>query len=118
MFRLYQYQQAYDSFVLNLETGLHAAVDQRLERLALLGGQAGPKVTKHLRDGIFECRAQRKRQQARLLYFYLKGMRIVVAVGLIKEGKKVPPAAIDRAIAIKSTLEVNPELLDDLTEIH
>ena len=117
MYDLYQYGQAYDSFVAGLDKGLRAAVDQRLQRLSQFGPRAGPKVTRALRDGIFECRAQRKRQHARLLYFYLKGMKIVVAAGLIKEGK-VPATDIDRALAIKRTLDQNPELINDLTEIH
>ena len=117
MFTLYQYQDAYDNFMAGLDTKFRAAVKQRLHRLAKLGAKAGPKVTKHLRDGILECRAQRNRQQARLLYFYLKGRKIIVSSALIKEGK-IPAAEIDRAISIKNTLEQNPELLDELTEIH
>lgn len=119
MYALYQYRNAYDHFIAGIaaDVGLCAAVDQRLDRLALLGPRAGPKVTEHLRDGIFACRAQRKRQQARLLYFYLKGMRIVVAVGVVKE-KKVPPSAIDHALAIKKAIEENPELANEITPIH
>ncbi len=47
----------------------------------------------------------------------MKGMKIVVAVALVKEGK-VPRAEIDKALKIKATLEENPELIDELTEIH
>ena len=120
MFTLLQYDGAYDAFVADAESkvkGFRASIDQRLDRLAQFGAKAGPNVTKHLRDGIYECRAQRKRQQARLLWFYLKGKRIVVAVGVIKE-KKVRPGDIDRALAIKKTLQGNPELINDLTQIH
>ena len=117
MYNLFQYQRAYDDFIAGIDKELAAAVDQRLQRLAQFGVKAGPKVTKALRDGIFECRAQRRRRQARLLYFYMKGMKIVVAVGLMKEGK-VPEAEIDRALAIKRTLEQHPELLDEITQIH
>lgn len=117
MYELYQYQLAYDNFVGSLDKKFAAAVDQRLARLALLGPKAGPKVSAHLEGGVFECRAQRNRRQARLLWFYMKGMTIVVAVALVKEGK-VPRAAINNALAIKTTLEENPELIDELTEIH
>lgn len=118
MYALYQYRSAYDDFISGIaDKGLRAAVDQRLQRLAMFGPKAGPKVTEYLRDGILQCRAQRKRQQARLLYFYLKGMRIVVAVGLIKESK-VPESEIDKAIAIKRTLAEHPELIDEITKIH
>ena len=47
----------------------------------------------------------------------MKGMKIVVAVALVKEGK-IPRAVIDNALAIKAALEDNPELVDELTEIH
>ncbi len=118
MYTILQYRGAYDSFVASLEDKkLRAAVDQRLSRLAALGRNAGPKVSAPLRDGIFECRAQRNRQQARILWFYVKNMRIIVTAGVIKE-RKVPPDLIDAAIDIKKTLEEHPELLNDLTEIH
>ena len=117
MYTLLQYNGVYDAFAKGLDKGLLASFDQRLERLALRGRNAGPKVSAPLRGGIFECRAQRKRQHPRALWFYMQGMKIVVAVCLVKEGK-VPPAKIGRAIAIKRALEENPELLDGLTEIH
>jgi len=115
---LFQYNGVYDEFIAGLDIPFQAAIDNRLNRLSLLGQNAGIKVTKPLRDGIFECRIQSRRQQARLLYFYLKGRKIIVANCIIKKGSKVPTTEIDRAIKIKEALEQHPELVNELSEIH
>lgn len=117
-YTLLQYRGAYDTFVATLDGKFKTSVEQRLKRLADHGAGAGANVTKKLRDGIYECRAQRERQQARLIWFYMKGKRIIVTVGFIKKKGKVPPLLIEQAIKIKKLLEDNPELLDEITEIH
>jgi phage-related protein len=42
---------------------------------------------------------------ARVLYFYVKGARMVITHGFIKKGKKTDPKEIERAITLRTVCE-------------
>jgi phage-related protein len=42
---------------------------------------------------------------ARVLYFYVKGARMVITHGFIKKGKKTDPKEIERAITLRTVYE-------------
>lgn len=66
----------------------------KLLKLQLLLEQNGNKLTepysKYLEDGIFELRAQRGNNIARVLYFFVVGQKIVITNGFIKKTQKTP----------------------------
>jgi putative component of toxin-antitoxin plasmid stabilization module len=57
-----------------------------------------PPLSKPVGDGLFELRHMGK-LNARLLYFFMKGRRIVVAHGIRNKGQEI--AARDRAVALE-----------------
>ena len=118
MWKLLQYQTVFDDFYNQCDTKLKAAIDQRVQRLAILGNMAREPVSKPVEDGIFECKARAKRQRVRFLYFFQPGKIIIFAVATFKDQRKIPRSAINKAKKIRDTLLRAPELIDEFTEIH
>lgn len=56
------------------------------------------KMSKHLRDGIFELRAKHENRISRSLYFFNVGKMIIFTHGFIKKTEKTPNAEIDKAM--------------------
>jgi len=82
------------------------------------GNLASRPISAPLKDGIFELRARAGKVQARLLFFFQPGKRIIFAVSTIKKKSKVPEQDIDKAKNIRDALLAEPELMDELTKIH
>jgi putative component of toxin-antitoxin plasmid stabilization module len=118
MWKLLQYKTVFDDLYNQCDTKLKAAIDQRVQRLAIEGNMARAPVSKPLEDGIFECRARAKRQHVRFLYFFQPGKIVVFAVATFKDQSKVPRSAIDKAKKIRDALLKSPELIDEFTKIH
>jgi len=66
--------------------------DAEIENLPIKG-----KLSKHLRDGIFELRCSLHEKIARTLYFYQRGAKIVITHGFIKKSQKTPKREIEKA---------------------
>jgi phage-related protein len=60
-----------------------------------------------LRDHIWELRVKCQAGQVRLLYFFFDGHRIIITHGFVKKQSAVPPAEIDRAIAVRAAYYAN-----------
>lgn len=118
MWQLLQYRSAYDDLYRQCGEELKATIDQRLYRLRSLGNAARSPVSRKVGDGVFECRADAKRVHARLLYFFQPGKRIIIAIGVLKDQRRLPRKVIEKAEKIRATLLAQPELMDGLTEIH
>jgi phage-related protein len=56
------------------------------------------KLSKHLRNGIFELRVKHLTKISRSLYFFQFGKMIVFTNGFIKKTEKTPKAEIEKAI--------------------
>jgi phage-related protein len=63
------------------------------------------KLSRLLRDGIFEIKCELNVKTARVLYFYVKGAKMVITHGFIKKGKKTDPKEIERAIKLRMVYE-------------
>ncbi len=81
----------------------------KLARLEELGHEIRRPEADILRDGIHELRTSRQGVQYRILYFFNGKAFVVVSHGLVKEGARVPPIEIERAIERKKKFEKNPE---------
>jgi phage-related protein len=55
------------------------------------------KLSKYLRNGIFELRVNHKSKISRNLYFFVKGQKIIFTHGFIKKTDKVPNKEIKKA---------------------
>jgi len=58
-----------------------------------------------LKDGIFEFRIQCSGDNARILYFFKVGKKIIVTNGFIKKTQKAPASEIEKAITYKKDYE-------------
>jgi len=60
------------------------------------------KLSKHLKDGIFELRVKHQTRITRSLYFFMKDRKIVFTNGFIKKTEKTPNDEIEKAIRYKN----------------
>ena len=63
------------------------------------------KLSRLLRDGIFEIKCELNVKTARVLYFYVKGAKMIITHGFIKKGRKTDPKEIERAIKLRTVCE-------------
>lgn len=61
------------------------------------------KLTKHLRDGIFELRVKHLNRISRSLFFFQYGKKIIFTNGFIKKTEEIPKNEIEKAIKYKNT---------------
>jgi hypothetical protein len=62
-----------------------------------------------LRDGIHELRAKKRKVQLRVLYFFAGSEIVLLALGFIKSGSKVPPKLIEDAIKMRDQYLAAPD---------
>jgi hypothetical protein len=94
VWRLLQYNGAFDAFWATCDEETREAFRPKLARLALTGNQAGYPLTEALGNGLFEFRARHKRVRARLLFGFLPGQRIVFVWGGFKDQRRLHPEVI------------------------
>jgi len=59
------------------------------------------KLSKYLRDGIFELRVNLKNTTSRSLYFFMTDKNIIFTHGFIKKTEKTSNSEIEKAIKVK-----------------
>ena len=59
------------------------------------------KLSKYLRDGIFELRVQLFNTISRSLYFFIEGKSIIFTHGFIKKTERTPNSEIEKAKYVK-----------------
>ena len=59
------------------------------------------KLSKYLREGIFELRVNLKNTSSRILYFFIVDKNIIFTHGFIKKTEKTPNSEIEKAIKVK-----------------
>lgn len=84
-------------FIKSLNVKLRAKVVSDLDRLEMLGNEARPPLSKHLEDGIYECRTIFGNDIVRILYFFDEGQIILATNGFVKKQQKTPRSEIDLA---------------------
>lgn len=91
-------------FLDTLNTKEQAKIKSGMDKLIeLLNNNNFPneKLSKYLRDGIFELRIQLLNTISRSLYFFMEGKTIIFTHGFIKKTEKTPNSEINKAIDIK-----------------
>jgi phage-related protein len=92
-------------FVMSLSIKERARVFETINYFIELKNKNLPikkKLSKHLRDGIFELRLHITDKIARVFYFYEMGSTIVITHGFIKKTPKIPNREISRAKALRA----------------
>ena len=119
--RLYQYLDSFTAFrdsLLRDDPELVANLDQRLHRLQIMGNQAQEPVSKYVEDGILECKAKSAQHQARLLFCFQPGTRIVILLGILKDQRKLKRADIEEAKRRRAIIESQSEFIRGLHSTH
>jgi len=80
---------------------LTSAIDKLID-LKNNNNRISEKLSKFLRDGIFELRVTHLNKISRSLYFYKKDKTIVFTHGFIKKQDKTPNSEIEKAIKIRN----------------
>lgn len=94
-------EQPAREFVASLEKNLRAKTLRLMKMLADNGPELKEPYSKHLCDGIFELRPKVATDNARVLYFFFIGRKIVFTNGFIKKTQVTPPAEIEKAKAYR-----------------
>ena len=79
-----------------------------IERLEEYGYELRRPQADYLRDGIYELRIKRQKENYRVLYFFHEN-RAVISHGFMKQQDKVPDKEIEIVIKNKAKFSTNPE---------
>ena len=82
------------------EVEVYASIDILIEMLNN-NNRIPEKLSKSLKDGIFELRVKHFNRISRCLYFFVKGKKIYFTNGFIKKTQKTPINEIEKAIKLK-----------------
>jgi phage-related protein len=77
-----------------------ASMDKLIELLSS-NNFPNEKLSKYLRDGIFELRVKLLNAVARNFYFFIKGNTIIFTHGFIKKTERTPSSEIEKAKFVK-----------------
>ena len=86
-----------EEFILAQDKKMQERLFFVLELLEDKGNCLREPFSKPLQDGIYEVRAQQGNNTSRVLYFFVKGHKIILTNGFIKKTQKTPPQEIERA---------------------
>lgn len=81
----------------SLGNRIEAKAFGRSELLERYGSQLGMPFSRFLGDGIFELRVGQGNDNARILYFFVVGKRVILTHGFVKKTRKTPRRETDRA---------------------
>ena len=90
-----------EMFIDSLDNKMKAKAFGRLELLERYGSQLGMPFSRFLGDGIFELRVEQGNDNARILYFFVAGKRVILTHGFVKKTRKTPRREIDRAKSMR-----------------
>jgi hypothetical protein len=111
VWRLLQYNGAYDRLMNECDLALQDAIKARLAQVLLKGNGASYPITESLGDGLFEVRARARKVRVRLLFGFLPEKRIVVVWGGTKDQRRLPPSTIQAARRLLQEAEAAIERL-------
>lgn len=95
-------------WVNRLSRKIKKKLTQRIESLELHGRDLRRPIVAHLRDGIWEIRAEQGNVNYRILYSFVGQDIILLTNGCTKE-KRVPEKEINKAVKYKRNYLNNPE---------
>lgn len=91
-----------EAFILAQDVKMRAKIFMMLEFLESKGPALREPYSKSLDDGIFEIRAKQGSDITRVLYFFIRGQKIILTNGFVKKTAKTPKGEIERAKRYRS----------------
>lgn len=86
-----------EDFLDSIDKKMRGKLTKEICLLQVYGNIVREPYSKHLRDGIYELRAQQGNDISRVLYFFYVGRKIVLTHGFIKKTQKTPLREIELA---------------------
>lgn len=94
-----------EDFIRSLEPKMRAKTIRTIELLRQYGPRLGEPYSKHLANGIFELRIQQSNNITRILYFFIRGRKVILIHGFIKKEPRTPRSELERASSCKVDFE-------------
>lgn len=91
-----------EAFILAQDVKMRAKIFMMLEFLESKGPALREPYSKSLDDGIFEVRAKQGSDITRVLYFFIRGQKIILTNGFVKKTARTPRGEIERAKRYRS----------------
>lgn len=110
----WQYRDVFDALYDGSTDDARLSIDVRLDQLLERGNECRRPITAPLGDGIHEFRAK----DARVLFYFEPGRRIIFVVGIVKKQSAVPRSAIDEAKRIRKLISEGKELTHGLSSTN
>lgn len=92
-------------YIMTLSKKMRAKILKIAAMLELDGTNIRMPYSEHLKDGIFQIRAQQEGNISRVLYFFAVGETILLTNGFTKKTAKTPSAEIERAKQYRADYE-------------
>jgi phage-related protein len=93
------FQDFLESLTDNEKAEVLVAIDKLLE-LKNSNIRISSKLSKYLKEGIFELRVKHLTRISRSLYFFVKDQKLIFTNGFIKKSDKTPINEIEKALKI------------------
>lgn len=84
-------------FILNQDIKTQETIYNVIRLLREFGNELRAPYSKYLEDGIFELRCKGTDNQIRILYFFIKGRKVVLTNAFVKKQQKTPAKEIELA---------------------
>ncbi len=88
-------------FIESLQPKAQESIFKAIDTLGKKGNNISNKLSKPLKDGIFELRIPQDGNTYRVLYFFYVGNKAIITNGFKKKTRKAPTKEIERAIAYR-----------------
>ena len=101
----YNKRSPFREFILGLNLDEQADIFAAIDKLCYLKDNnviIPQRLSKYIREGIYELRVHHKDKISRSFYFYYINQQIVFTHGFIKKTEKTPIKEIEKAIKLKN----------------
>lgn len=89
-------------FIDSQPNNVRASLMRGISYLEVEGNNLREPHSKFLQDGIFELRVSTGNNETRVLYFFIKGRKIVMTNGFVKKTQKTPVSEINLAMEYRN----------------
>lgn len=89
-------------FLSSLNKVMRFKMMHSLDLLELYGNNPKGDITKFVKDGIFEVRAQNRTDITRIMFFFDKNRQIVLTNGFVKKTQRMPASELETAIKYRA----------------
>ena len=99
--KILYYKDYFPNFFFSLNEGARKRIAYVLDVLKMQQ-RPNKSVVKHIREGVFELRAQHEGNIYRAFFIFDEGNIVMLFNGFQKKTQKTPPSEIEKAIRLKN----------------